>query len=117
MKTMQNLDYDNYFVSKYIMRDYIFVDIEDKRNGETYCFYKHRENDANYIFYRNYQAWDAYSKTEKITADTSKPFSLDFKIVAKKRPANPFDSYAEYTIEFTRGNLLLIKNIENGNTF
>lgn len=109
---MQNLDYNNYYVSKYIMTDYIFVDIEDKRNGETYCFYKHKENDVNYTFYRNYQAWDIYSQTEKTIIDHSKPFGIDFIKVAKERPINPFESYAEYIIEFTQGKLLLIKNVE-----
>ena len=110
---MQNLDYNNYVVSLYIMTDYIFVDIEDKRNGETYCFFKHKKNDVNYTFYRNYQAWDIYSQTEKRISDPSKPFGIDWIKVAKERPINPFKSYSEYIIEFTHfGKLLSIKKVE-----
>jgi len=111
---MLEIDVNNYNVNVFIMTDYIFLDIRDKRNGEIYCFYKHKTNDKHYIFHKSYQEWSIYSQEKKtVWKDREKnPFDLEIVYVAKKRPQNPFEQFAEYDIQFTTyGQLINIEEI------
>ena len=111
---MIKIDVNNYNVEQFIMTDYIFLDIRDKRNGEMYCFYKHKTNDKHYIFHNNYQEWGVYSKEAKtVWKDRDKnPFDFETVFVAKKRPQNPFEQFAEYNIQFTtNGHLVNVEEI------
>lgn len=109
-----NIDLNNFFARAYIMTDYIFLEIVDRRNGEVYEFYKHKKNDKYYTFYQNYQEWSVYSITKKtVWKDREKnPFDFDIVKVAKQRPENPFEQFKEYYIKIkSNDDILMIKEI------
>ena len=95
----------------YSMTDYEFLDILDERNGECYSFYRFKDKDVYWTFYRNQQEFSLKSmKTYKLNPGL---FCKEKVIeTLKNRPNNPFEIYNEYDIELACDIRCSIKNIK-----
>lgn len=95
----------------YSMTDYEFLDILDERNGECYSFFKFKDKDVYWTFYRNHQEFSLKSmKTYKLNPG----LWYKEKVIEtlKNRPNNPFEIYKEYDIELIYDTKCSIKNIK-----
>jgi hypothetical protein len=92
--------------------DYEFLDIRDNRNGEIYEFYRLKDKENNWTFYRNYQEHSLYSMNKAKTEHGLFGTTILRIDSYKNRPYNPFEKYNEYKIKISNlGNILLIKYI------
>ena len=91
---------------------YEFLDIRDNRNGEVYEFYRLKNKEKNWTFYRNYQEHSVYSM-DKAKTEHGLFGNTVLRIDSyKNRPYNPFEKYREYEIKISNfEDIILIKYI------